>query len=138
MSIDTFRPSSDILWGKLVKTWATGVNQFDKTKPPIPRPTTLDELRATCASLGITLDIPARTTFKHIDWHQARADALSIRLPPKELVETFEAELRNGTNYAIPQFYNDFYNAQLSITDAEERVDFQAARIGDYAVGMCV
>ena len=36
--------SDDVLWGKLVKSWATGKNHIEPSRPAPPIPRTLPEL----------------------------------------------------------------------------------------------
>ena len=38
----TLEIGNDVLWGKLVKSWATGKNYVDPNASPIPIPRTLD------------------------------------------------------------------------------------------------
>ena len=136
--LDTFKAVPDEKWGRLVKSWATGKNQIDPDQDPIPVPVTLDELRDTCALYDIVLTIPARVTNEMIDWHVATVDSLSIRLPPKQLVEEFEEALRDGDEYFLQEFYSiAFSGAPLSLPTPDDRSTFQANRIGDYSVGMC-
>ncbi len=138
MNFDTFHAQPSKEWGKLVKSWATGVNQFSPDSPVPPRPDTLQELVEICTDFGIELKIPDRISEQNIDWHVARSDTLSIRLPPKELVDEFEQLLRTE-DYFLPGCYlTAFGLANLQIADPSDRVDFQACRIGDYSIGMCV
>lgn len=136
--IDRFWVDDDIKWGKLVKSWATGKNYFDTTKPAPPLPRTLDELKDQCAANGITVQIPAVHTGLTVV--QSSKEILMIKLPSKALVEATELELAQGVPYPFPKFYDDFYasyGAPLVLPDAGKKLDFHAARIGDYSIRMC-
>ncbi len=130
-----FEVKDEITWGKLIKSLATGKNYVVPGGPPIAVPRTLQELKDTCVALGLEVTIP--------DFHtglviiQLSEEVFSIRLPPKTMVEEAEAFLMAGGAYSVPKFYDDFYDATLNITDPDQKLDFQAARIGDYSVRMC-
>ncbi|MGE0699031.1 MAG: hypothetical protein AB7O57_08040, partial [Hyphomicrobiaceae bacterium] len=97
---------------------------------------TIDDLKTLCANLGIVITMP--------DYHkglviiQSSEEVFSIRLPPKTMVEEMEQFLKDGGKYASPKFYDDFYGTTLTLTTEKEKLDFHAARIGDYSVRMCL
>ena len=68
---------------------------------------------------------------------QYSPEVVYVRLPPKAMVEKTEAALQGGAQYPVPPFYDEFYQKQLDIPTLERRLDFHAARIGDYAVRNC-
>lgn len=136
--VDRFSVDDDIKWGKLVKSWATGKNYFDPTKPANPLPRTLDELKQQCASVGLGINIPAVS--KGLAFIQYSAEVLAIKLPPKSMVEEAEIDFTHGGHYAVPKFYDDFYGrfgTPLTLPDMATKMDLHAARIGDYSVRMC-
>lgn len=130
-----FDVNDEVKWGKLIKSFATGTNYITPGGPPIPLPRTLKELKDTCVAVGLVVTIP--------DFHtglviiQLSEEVFSIRLPPKSMVEEAEAFLQAGGNYAIPKFYDAFYQDTLTLATPAQKLDFQAARIGDYSVRMC-
>jgi hypothetical protein len=127
--------SDDILWGKLVKSWATGKSYLDPGKPAPPLPRTLDELRVQCLAIGLTVTFPAVCTGLAIV--QYSPETVTIKLPPKAMVEATEARLAAaGAAYPIPRFYDDFYGKALAIPQ-DRLLDFHAARIGDYSIRNC-
>jgi hypothetical protein len=129
MAADRFRvPDADKKpWGKLIKAWAKGERA---------RPANLAELKSQCVSVGMAEpEIPSFITglvFVQNDRH-----ILTIRLPPKELIEAGESELREDPNavYPLPRFYADFFRDPPPA--GEEKIDLQAARIGEYSVNSC-
>jgi hypothetical protein len=136
--VDRFWVNDDIKWGKLVKSWATGKNYFDPAKPAPALPRTLGELKAQCDTHGVGVTIPA--SLKGLAFMQYSADVLAIKLPPKSMVEESEAEFAQGGAYQIPAFYNTFYaqsGSPLNLTTKDQKMDFHAARIGDYSVRNC-
>lgn len=130
------KPEHELLWGKLVKSWAAGKNYFDPTKPAPPLPKTMQEFKDQCAGFGIELDnMPASITA--IVFVQPSKEALTIRLPPKEIVESNEVELQQpGSTYHIPAFYDEFYEKHLVVPD-NRKIEFHSLRIGDYSISMC-
>ncbi len=129
-------------WGKLVKSWATGKNYFaDEGFDPFPVPRTLTDVQDRCKHVGVVLTLPPSVT--GLAMVEYSPEVLTIKLPPKAMVEQSETEIGNdGNPYPIPDFYDDFYatfaNADpLNITDGGKRMEFHAARIGDYSVQDC-
>jgi hypothetical protein len=127
-------PSTEVAWGRLVKTWATGKSSFPAVsidKLPVPR--TLDDVKAQCALVGVQITIPARITGLAVLQHGP--ETLALRLPAKSMVEAAEADIQQGLDYMIPHFYEVFCGP-LNVPPAQ-RLDFQACRIGDYSIATC-
>jgi hypothetical protein len=128
-------PSTEVLWGRLVKTWATGKSNFPTVsidKLPVPR--TLDDLKAQCTLVGVEITIPAKVTGLAILQHGP--ETLALRLPAKAMIEAAEADLDQNVPYAIPHFYETFCGP-LNVAP-NQRKDFQACRIGDYSISFCM
>jgi hypothetical protein len=126
--------ASEVDWGRLVKTWATGKSNFPAVsidKLPVPR--TLDDLKAQCTLVGVEITIPPKFTGFAVIQHGP--ETLALRLPAKAMVEAAEADLEQGLPYAIPHFYEVFCGP-LNVPQAK-RKDFQACRIGDYSIATC-
>jgi hypothetical protein len=124
------------LWAEIVKAWATG-KQVLKDERPVPAiPRSPEELRQMWCTYRLGPEPDARITrVQHV---QPDANTLLIRIPAKELVEEFEAELSaTGAPYQLPLFYDIFYDKELKVPDPARRLELQALRIGDYAIGMC-
>ena len=137
--LERFKTNDDVKWGKLVKSWATGKNYIDPSKPAPVLPRTLDDLKDQCAAVGLNVTIPAMHTGLVVV--QSSKEILMIKLPSKALVEATEAEFEaNGAAYPVPKFYDDFYaqfGAPLNLPNKNALLDFHAARIGDYSIRMC-
>lgn len=129
---------SELRWGLLVKSWATGKNYVEPGLAPIPLPHTWDEFKALCnEQLQLGLEFPA--WMNAIVFVQPSRSALTIRLPPKEIVEENEREFRTeGIRYEIPAFYTEFFGTPLNVPDdIDSKLRFHALRIGDYSISMC-
>jgi len=128
--------SDDVKWGKLVKSWATGKNYFDPSKPAPPIPRSREELIAQAASVGVTIKFPDdQVGFAIV---QYSPQTVAIKLPPKAMVEAAEAQLKQGgAVYPMPPFYETFFNTPLPALNADQLLDLHAARIGDYSIRNC-
>ena len=127
-------------WGKLVKTWATGVSYFDRNVPPItihqlPIPHSIEELKAQMRLVGAGPLVPPDNVVG-LAIVQYTADTMVVRLPPKARIEERETILRQpgSSPYDFPSFYSQFGNRPLTV---DERLDVHACRIGDYTMSMC-
>jgi hypothetical protein len=154
----------DVTWGRLVKTWSTGVSKLPNRYLPRNYPRTLGELHVQCIHAkrpndeiqadgspkpnlptpeNLRLENPLLTIPEEITGLavlQYSPRVLSLRLPPKLMVEEAEKQIKeNNVSYPIPQFYNDFYQTELAnkLTDPGQKLDFHACRIGDYSVRNC-
>lgn len=130
----------DVTWGQLVKTWATGTSYLPSGYVPPHYPRTIAEFHDQCAAAkGTTTNqitkVPASMTA--IAVLQYSEQVVVVRLPPKSMVEAVEAELQSGASYPIPKFYDNAYHMTLTLDSAAEKLDFQAARIGDYSIRQC-
>jgi hypothetical protein len=134
--VELIKVDNDVLWGKLVRSWATGVNHLVPGQPAPQPPQTLDDLKEQCQKAGIGIKIPSFIT--GLQLVRMPKDKLMLRLPAKELVEEVERGLKGpGAKYPIPQYYDDAYGSALSVPSADERVKLQTCRIGDYSISMC-
>jgi len=134
--VELIKVDNDVLWGKLVRSWATGVNHVVPGQTAPNPPETLDQLKEQCRKAGIGISIPS--FIKGLQLVRMPKDALMLRLPAKELVEEVERNLKaSGGKYPIPQYYDDAYGIVLNVPNPDERVKLQTCRIGDYSISMC-
>ena len=132
----TLEIDNDILWGKLVKSWATGRNYIRPDDPPFPIPRTLDELLKLTRDVGLTITFPDGMVGLAIIQYSPQTAV--IKLPPKAMVEETEARLRErGAVYPMPKFYEDFFGTSLPSLTEEQLFNLHAARIGDYSIRNC-
>lgn len=128
--------SDDILWGKLVKSWATGNNYIAPNRPAPPIPRTQEELCAQAAEIGLTIKFPDGMVGLEIIEYSG--ETAVIKLPPKSMIEATEALFEDPDKpYPIPQFYEDFFGSPLPRMNKSVLLDLHAARIGDYSVRNC-
>jgi hypothetical protein len=132
----TLEIGDDILWGKLVKSWATGNNYVVENDPPFPIPRTLDELLAIARSINLTIVFPDGMVGLAVIQYSPQTAV--IKLPPKAMVEDTEARLREpNAVYPMPKFYDTFFGTTLPPLAVNQLFDLHAARIGDYSIRNC-
>jgi hypothetical protein len=128
--------SDDILWGKLVKSWATGTNYIMRDRPAPPIPRTLAELLEQVADIGLRISFPEGMVGLEIIQYSGQTAV--IKLPPKSMVEDTEAEFEAAdAPYPMPPFYEAFFHSPLPKMDKTQLLDLHAARIGDYSIRNC-
>jgi hypothetical protein len=133
MADNRIRITTPLEWGKLVKSWATGRSYFHPGQPAPPIPQTLEELKQQCKDFDIVIEIPE--TITGLAFLQYSAETLSVRLPPKSLIDQSEAILEVA-NYELPAFYEAFFN-DPPLTREKKR-GFHACRLGEYSVNSCM
>jgi hypothetical protein len=128
--------SDEILWGQLVKSWATGKNYVDSSTRIFPVPRNRDDLLAQCQSIGLTVTFGPDQVGISILQHSR--EVVGIKLPPKDLVEATEASLKLAqAAYPLPQFYEAFFGKKLPTLSQDDLLRLHAARIGDYSIQHC-
>lgn len=133
----TLEISDDVLWGKLVKSWATGTNYFVEHGPAIPIPRTLTELQAIVSSIP-NLQVTFPDGMVGLAVMQYSPQTAVVKLPPKAMVEATEAQLNQpGAVYPMPKFYNTFFGTTLPAMATDDLLRLHAARIGDYSIRNC-
>jgi hypothetical protein len=125
-----------MLWGKLVKMWATG-KEYPGV-PVMPQPRSLAELQEQCDTIKLTINIPSDITGMVVVNYTR--EALLIRIPEKSLVEDSERFLSDPrTDYPDLPIYKllDQFEGPDKKIKKEHKLDFHAARIGDYSIAHC-
>jgi hypothetical protein len=132
----TLEIGNDVLWGKLVKSWATGKNYVNPGAPPIPIPRTLDELKERAREIELSITFPDGMVGLAVI--QYSPQTVVIKLPPKAMVEDTETKLNEpGAKYPMPKFYEDFFQTSLPPLLHDQLFQLHAARIGDYSIRNC-
>jgi len=135
MRIERLQVSNHERWGKLVKTWATGTNYLeDDNTYPIPE--TVDEFKEQLAKAQVFATVPVR--FKHIKFVSQEQDTITVKLPPKVMIEDSEALLNQaGSTYPLPPFYKRLFNGIDPVIPEQDKFKVHAERIGDYTLSLC-
>jgi hypothetical protein len=127
-------------WGRLIKTWATGKSYFEDIEPKLtidqlPVPRTREEFEHQCRLAQTGLHVPS--SMRGFTIIQHTWDQLFVSLPPKERIEEFERRMR-GEGPSEYRFFPSFYGKFLgSVLEADEKLNVQACRIGDYSISFC-
>jgi hypothetical protein len=96
--------SDEILWGKLVKSWATGENYIMRGRPTPPIPERSRSCSSRAADIGLRISFPDGMVGLEII--QYSGQTVVIKLPPKAMVEATEAEFEaTDVVYPMPRFY---------------------------------
>jgi len=136
--LDRINVSDFELWGKLVKTWATGRDYVKNGKTYLPKPTSIADLKKQCKAAGLTITIPARYKGK-IKYAQSNEHTVLIRLPPAVLVADSEELLgAEGTVYSLPPFYKRIFQNVDPLVPNNQKLKVHAERIGDYSMSACM
>jgi hypothetical protein len=143
------------LFGKFIKTWATGRNYVEPHADPIPLPTTkypkpnsFAELINQCAAMGLYFryDDTAHTRVEagddiQLNFAATNADVWTIRLSAVEFIDKSEAYLiKDGASYPLHAYDDVFYDARLKDTvngTAAARMALHELRIGEYTISTC-
>ena len=119
----------------LAKTWATGTNYLEDDNV-YPLPETMDEFKEQLAKAQVFATVPDR--FKHITFVKQEQDTITVKLPPKVMIEDSEALLNQpGATYPLPPFYKRLFNGMDPVIPESEKFKVHAERIGDYTISAC-
>jgi hypothetical protein len=138
-------------WGKLVKTWATSVNQFNNNKdysiPAAKEPLrtvgvlTKDQFQSMLRNANVKMSIPDRVT-KFV-FVQDDASTVIVRLPKGKVVENVQRLLEGVSDsddprYPLPGFYRQFFEGNwVAAMDKEAILNLHCRRIGEYTINTC-
>jgi hypothetical protein len=151
-TLDPDNPSSFELWGKLVKTWVTGNNQFnDGNDYSIPaskdslKPLgamTKEQFQGMLSNAGVVMTIPDKVkTFVFV---QDDESTVIVRVPSKKVVEGIQGQLEALAGagaeapYPLPKFYTDNWppSVQHSLNEVQ-MMTMHCQRIGEYTINTC-
>jgi hypothetical protein len=119
-------------WGKLVKSWATSQNRLNPSAPPLPWPTTPQELQQQMDMAGAG-SVPAEIESVYVT--QMTEQKLVLNLPPKDDVLQAEADIKTGP-YPLPPFYDKDCDRGVSVKNSC-KMKFSDARVGEYVISYC-
>jgi hypothetical protein len=130
---DLFQVRDLVKWGYLVKMWST--QEAYPGVPVMPLPRTINDLKKQCEAVGLEVTVPESLTGLSVSIHSP--EVLYIRLPPASMIKTAEDYLRDPrTDYPDLPIYNMYSSTPFHIPK-EEKLEFHAARIGDYTLSQC-
>jgi hypothetical protein len=137
-------------WGRLVKTWVTGNNQFNDGKDySIPATTdslrplgsmTKEQFRTMLSNAGIKMTIPDGV--KRFVFVQDDDATVIVRVPPKKVVENIQGQLEGlvsaqpQASYPLPSFYTENWPGQPQL-DKGKMLTMHCQRIGEYTINTC-
>jgi hypothetical protein len=99
-------------------------------------PETVDEFKEQLAKAQVFATVPER--FKHIKFVAQEQDTITVKLPPKVMIEDSEALLNQaGSTYPLPPFYKRLFNGIDPVIPEEDKFKVHAERIGDYTLSLC-
>jgi len=148
------------VWGKLVKTWATGKNYVNYTAteshpyptgievpPRYPKPSSFADFVAQCIDAGVGLYYetdgePPVIGNEDMGFVLVQATPASyvLRLPAKEMLERSEKAIADGEDYELPSFYKRIFGCDVQpdqVATALQRITLHAERVGEYTVNTC-
>jgi hypothetical protein len=147
----SFNVSDPERWGMLVKSWSTGVNYFDPSKPAPAIPRTLEELMEQCRIHRCGATVAEWITGLAIMTYGP--STLGLRIPPAELIQKNEARLKAANtpvpagsvpdpnlapgDYPLPDFYPKFLSLKPTERDLDTLLKFHHKRVGEYTVNSC-
>lgn len=134
---EKFSVGNILLWGKLVKMWSTG-KAYDEV-PVMPQPRSLAELKRQMDKVELEYKMPEHITGLVVVNYTR--EALVLRVPEKSLVEDAEKFLKDKrSDYPELEIYKLFEQYEDPATGKikkEHKLDFHAARLGDYTLAHC-
>jgi hypothetical protein len=155
-------PPNHVNWGKLVKTWSTGMNYvrhkitdaapFPTTldvPPEFPRPTTFAEFVGQCQLAGVELffddgvqDLDVTGTENDMSFKlvEVPSNTAVVRVPPSDKIKESETRLLAG-GYKLPNFYQRIHETDVKPTQVDtpsKRAVLHAERIGEYTINTCM
>jgi hypothetical protein len=138
-------------WGRLVKTWVTGDNQFSDGKDysiPATRDSlqplgsvTKEQFQTMLSNAGIKMTIPDRV--KRFVFVQDDDSTVIVRIPPKKVVEGIQGQLERLVSaqpkawYPLPSFYTDNWSQGQPQLSKEGLLTMHCQRIGEYTINTC-
>jgi hypothetical protein len=155
-------PHNHEKWGRLVKTWSTGMNYvrhlitddapFPTTvenPPEFPHPKTFREFVAQCQAAEVELffddgiddrDVTGKETMG-LQFIVVPADTAVVRLPPSDKIKESEDRLlKKFASYRLPGFYERIHGTlpkpEQTSTPSQKAV-LHAERVGEYTINTC-
>jgi hypothetical protein len=140
-------------WGRLVKTWVTGINQFNDNKDysiPATGETlqplgsmTKDQFQGMLRDANVTMTVPDRV--KRFVFVQDDESTVIVRIPAKKVVEDIQGLLEGlvsggvqQATYPLPKFYTEKWPLTgPTALPKQELLAMHCQRIGEYTINTC-
>src|SRR5689334_21120960 len=119
----------------LVPSYTTGTNYLeDDNVDPLPeRKEEMTEKLSYAQGFATMLD-----RYKHSTFVKQEQDTITVKLPPKVMIEDSEALLNQpGATYPLPPFYKRRFKGMDPVIPESEKFKVHAERIGDYTISAC-
>jgi len=144
-------------WGKLVKSWVTGVNQFgddkDRSIPatdkvaPVVGSMTKEQFQAKLRDANVTMNIPDSVT--QVVFVQDDDSTVIVRIPRKRVVEKVAQMVEQlptvdpsegwaAAAYPLPKFYLDNWTSLPLRLRADALLELHCLRVGEYTINTCM
>jgi hypothetical protein len=149
-------------WGKLVKTWSTGMNYVRhkiidgapfptvvENPPEFPKPTSFPEFVAQCQAAGVQLffddgdkepDVTG-TEQMGLQIVIVPADTVVVRIPPSDRIKESEVRLMSKfPTYPLPGFYERIHGTKplpAQTSSPTQKAVLHAERVGEYTINTC-
>ena len=156
------KPHNHEKWGKLVKTWSTGMNYvrhpisndapFPTTvenPPEFPQPSSFREFVAQCQAAGVELFFDDRINDLDVTGKEEMGlqiivvppDTAVVRLPPSDKIKESEDRLLNSlATYPLPGFYERIFETPPKpgqTSSPTQKAILHAERVGEYTINTC-
>jgi hypothetical protein len=155
-------PHNHEKWGKLVKTWATGMNYVRhpisddapfptqvEDPPEFPRPGSFREFVAQCQAAEVELFFDDGINDRDVTGNEAMdlrvivvpPDTAVVRLPESEKIKASEDRLLNRfASYPLPGFYERIFETlpkPEQTSSPSQKAVLHAERVGEYTINTC-
>jgi hypothetical protein len=137
-------------WGKLVKTWTTGINQFnDNNDYSIPATgetvqplgaMSKDQFKRMLGDARVTMTIP--DSVSKFVFVQDDDSTVIVRIPAKQVLDDVQRllvqQLREGDGiYPLPPFYQGVWDLPPVGLNQESMLKMHCQRLGEYTINTC-
>jgi hypothetical protein len=148
------KATSYLSFGKLVKTWATGVNQMSDDKDysiPAANETlralgslTRKQFQSMLDNANVKMTVPDKVT--RFVFVQDDPSTVIVRVPRGKVVEKVQRVMLDGlahtipprTRYPFPRFYTENFSGREAPPLVKSRLlDLHCQRIGEYTINTC-
>ena len=129
--------------GKLIKTWALGVDRVKNGKKYLPRPASMKEFCDMMVNAKAATKPDISKWLKSfggslgaVRFVQSDRSTLYVRLPMADMLEYREEYIGGGGDYRVPDFYStSFFDGKPQVIKDPKKGHNE--RVGDYVMAQC-